>query len=108
VSAPHEAVDQEGIFVAILSQGSWDLNMTKPATENLSERARQVAAHGQVFDVEYVNRIVERLDRTGIEAGGWQRPATATKIACRISDEGGGGNPGTKFKLVEITAGGRQ
>jgi hypothetical protein len=68
VSAPHEAVDQEGIFVAILSQGSWDLNMTKPATENLSERARQVAAHGQVFDVEYVNRIVERLDRTGIEA----------------------------------------
>jgi hypothetical protein len=68
VSAPHEAVDQEGIFVAILSQGFWDLNMTKPATENLSERARQVAARGQVFDVEYVNRIVERLDRTGIEA----------------------------------------
>jgi hypothetical protein len=67
-SASRESVDQEGIFVAILSQGSWDLDMTKSATENLSQRARQVAARGQVFDVEYVNRIVERLDSTGIEA----------------------------------------
>jgi hypothetical protein len=42
-SASRESVDQEGIFVAILSQGSCDLNMTKSATENLSQRARQVA-----------------------------------------------------------------
>jgi hypothetical protein len=68
-NGPRSEVDQKSVFVAILSQGSWDLRMTESAIENLSHRAREQTAQGQVFDVTYVNDIIERLDRTGIEAG---------------------------------------
>lgn len=58
---------QDGIFIAILSQSSWDDKMTKTTVENLSQRAQQVASAGQLFDVAYVDSIIEQLDRSSIE-----------------------------------------
>lgn len=65
---PGDVTDQDSIFVAILSQGLWSLKMTESAIENLSQRARQRAANGQLFDVAYVRSIIDRLDQTGIES----------------------------------------
>jgi hypothetical protein len=78
-------VDQESIFVAILSQGSWDLRMTESAIENLSHRAREQAAQGQVFDVTYVNGIIERLDRMGVEASRRSQVVTPLQNGLRKS-----------------------
>lgn len=68
-TATRDDANQETVFVAILSQASckWDLRMTESAIENLSRRARQRAANGQLFDVAYVRSIIDRLDRAGIE-----------------------------------------
>lgn len=66
-TSSRDDTDQDDIFVAILSQSSWDLKMTESAVENLSQRARQTATNGQLFDMAYVDSIITRLDRTGIE-----------------------------------------
>lgn len=61
-------VDQDDVIVAILSQDTWDDKMTEMTVDNLCERARNRTSGGQLFDQQYLDRSLDRLDSAGISA----------------------------------------
>ena len=63
-----DEADHEDVFVAILSQASWDIKMTEMTMSSLSERTERCAGGGRLFDMEYLDTLFKRLDSTGIDA----------------------------------------
>lgn len=66
-SSARDGVHQEDVFVAILSQASWDSRMTQMAVDNLARRAQQKATPGHLFDQAYINGLIRLIDTTGVE-----------------------------------------
>lgn len=67
-NSARDGVHQENVFVAILSQGSWDIKMTQMAVDDLARRAQQNAPPGHLFDQAYINGLIRLLDTTGVDA----------------------------------------
>lgn len=66
-SSARDGFHQEDVFVAILSQASWDSRMTQMAVDNLARRAQQKATPGHLFDQAYINGLIRLIDTTGVE-----------------------------------------
>ena len=82
INTEHD-VDQDDVIVAILSQDTWDDNMTKMAVDNLFERARYRTSGGHLFDAEYLDRLLDRLDSAGIKAKRRSEVVGLLKISSR-------------------------
>lgn len=67
-NSTRDGVHQEDVFIAILSQGSWDIKMTQMAVDDLARRAQKNATPGHLFDQAYINGLIRLLDTTSVEA----------------------------------------
>jgi len=66
--AAEKDTDQDDVMVAILSQATWDNKMTRMTVDNLAERAKCRTSGGHLFDVDYINQLLGRLDNAAINA----------------------------------------
>lgn len=65
-NSARDDIHQEDIFVAILSQGSWDARMTQIAVDDLARRAQQNTTPGHIFNQTYVGGLIRLLDTKGV------------------------------------------